>query len=111
MNIEISFLGTLGTLSVIILFYILGKLSDRLGSVEKMSPLYRNYYVSIIFWALAFVIQLLVARINLTPEDFPGWLMSPWFLLLTYYLPMSIGATISILVTWRYWSWLISASK
>lgn len=111
MTIELSFLGTLGTLSVIALFYILGKLSDRLGSVEKMSPLYRQYYIAIIFWGVAFVTQLLMARINLTPKSFPDWLMSPWFLLVTYYLPMSIGATISILVTWRYWSWLISTSK
>ena len=111
MKIEISILGTLGIFSIIILFYILARLSERLGSVEKMPPLYRNYYVAIIFWTLGFTAQLAMVRISLTPENFPGWLMSPWFLLVAYYLPLGIAATISLAVTWRYWSWLITNSK
>jgi hypothetical protein len=111
LNIEISFFGTLGTLSVIVLFFILAKLSERLGSVEKMSPLYRYYYVALFFWIVGFVTQLFMARINLTPEDFFGWLLSPWVLLMAYYLPLAIGATIALVITWRYWSWLVFETR
>jgi hypothetical protein len=93
------------------LFFILAKLSERLGSVEKMSPLYRYYYVALVLWLLGYITQLLMARISLTPEDFPGWLVSPWFLLMAYYLPLAIGATIALVTTWRYWSWLVLGTR
>jgi hypothetical protein len=111
LNVEVSFLGTLGTLSIIILFYILAKLSKRLGSVEKMAPLYRYYYVAQLFMGLSYIIHLLVVRINFAPENFPNWLISPWFLLLAYQLPLTIAATLGLIVTWRYWSWLVIEPK
>lgn len=108
MSISISFLGSLGTLSVIILFYIFARLSERLGSVEKMEPLYRYYYVAIFFLAIGYITHLLLANISLTSGDFPAWLASPWLPLLGYYLPLAIGVTIGLVVTWRYWSWLVT---
>ena len=103
-----SILGTLGTLSIMFLFYILARLSERLGSVERMAPLYRYYYVALIFLALGGATHLLVARVSLTPATFPAWLLSPWFVLLTHYLPLALGVTIGIVITWRYWSWLFN---
>ncbi len=109
--IDIPFWGTLGTLSVAILFYILAKLSERLGSVERMSPLYRYYYVALILWVFGYITQLLVAQISSTPESFPHWSLSPLFLLFAYSLPLAIGATIGLIVTWHYWSWLVTESR
>ncbi len=111
MNLEISLLGTLGTLSIIFLFYILARLSERLGSVERMSPLYRYYYVAIIFLVFGYVVHLLVVRSSLTPESFSDWLISTWFLLLAYHLPLAVGVTIGLVVTWSYWSWLVTETK
>ena len=109
--VELSFFGTLGTFSVIILFHILARLSERLGSVEKMAPLYRYYYLALLVWAIGSVTHLLMVRANLTPKDFPSWLFSAWFLLVAYYLPLAIGATISVYVTWQYWSWLVGEPR
>ena len=106
-SIEISFLGTFGTLSVIILFYILAKLSEKLGSVQKMEPYYRYYFAAIFFLAIGFIIQLLMVRISATPENFPTWLTASWFLMLAYYFPLALGVTIGLIVTWHYWSWLV----
>lgn len=111
MNIEISLLGTLGTLSIIILFYILAKLSKRLGSVEKMAPIYRYYYVAQVFLALSYISHLSVVRTNFAPGNYPAWLVSPWFLLLAYQLPLTIATTTGLIVTWRYWSWLVIDPK
>jgi hypothetical protein len=108
LSISISFLGTLGTLSIIILFYIFAKLSERLGSVERMEPMYRYYYVAIFFLAIGYITHLLLANVILSPEDFPAWLTSPWLPLLGYYIPLTIGVSIGLVVTWRYWSWLVT---
>ena len=105
MNGSISLLGTFGTLSVLYLLYILLKLSQRLGSVEKMAPLFKYYYVAIIFVAAGYFTNLLIV---LVPQSTAGWLASPWVLILGYYLPMSIGLTVGLVVTWRYWSWLLT---
>lgn len=107
MSVDVTFLGTFGTLSVILLFFILARLSERLGSVERMSPIYRYYYVAIFFLVIGYITHLLAARVILIPKSFSEWLTSPWFLLLAYHLPLAIGVTIGLIITWRYWSWLV----
>jgi uncharacterized membrane protein len=72
-----------------------------------MTPIYRFYYVAILFLAIGSISHLIIAQINSAPRDYPEWLNSSWFTLLAYYLPLAIGATIGLIVTWRYWSWLI----
>jgi hypothetical protein len=101
-------LGTLGTLSLLLLFYILAKLSERFGSVIKMRPLYRSYYAALFFLAAGYASHLLVAVAYLAPESVPVWLTSTWFTFLTYHLSLAIGVTIGLITTWRYWSWLVA---
>ena len=105
MNNGMALLGTFGTLSVIYLLYILLKLSQRLGSVQKMAPAYKYYYMAMIFVAVGYMTNLLIA---LAPHSLAGWLTSPWVLIFGYYLPMSIGLTVGLVITWRYWSWLLT---
>jgi hypothetical protein len=100
--------GTFGTLSVIVLFYILAKLSEKFGSVIKMPPIYRFYYLAILILLVGYVANLLVVRTIVAPDNSSAWFATPQFLLLVYHLPMAIGVTIGLIVTWRYWSWLIT---
>lgn len=104
----ISLLGTLGTLSLLLLIYILAKLSERFGSVIKMRPLYRYYYTALIFLAIGYLAHLAAAQAVLAPESMPTWVLAPWFLLLAHHLPLTIGVTIGFIITWRYWSWLVT---
>ncbi len=73
-----------------------------------MRPQYRYYYVALIFLLIGWVAQLLVMATGLMPASLQNWLNSPWFLLLAYYLPVTIGVTIGLVITWRYWSWLVA---
>ena len=102
-----SLLGTVGTISFIILLFVLAKLSERFGSVVRMSPLYRYYYLAIFLVLISATIQILAVRAeNVT--SIPLWVSAPWFLLLAYHLPLAIAVTIGLYVTWHYWSWLIT---
>lgn len=103
-----SLLGVLGTLSILVILYILAKLSERFGSVVRMRPRYRYYYVALSFLAVGWLVQLLVLAASLTPTEIQNWLNSPWVLLIGYYLPVAIGVTIGLVITWSYWSWLVA---
>ncbi len=101
-------LSPLGTISLIVLFFILARLSEKLGAVTKMAPHYRWFWVGQGFLVIALLSQLL--RISVSPAKQASyfWLDTPALYLITYHLPMVIGVTISLVVTWRYWSWLLT---
>ena len=102
-----SLLGTVGTISLVILFFVLAKLSERFGSVVRMSPLYRYYYLSLFLVLIGASVQVLAFRAE-TVTSIPAWITAPWFLLLAHHLPLAIAVSIGIYVTWHYWSWLIT---
>lgn len=104
----ISLLGTTNILAILILFYILARLSEKFGAVIKMPPLYRYYYMAALPILIGFGMQLYTAVAKSASTNTPKWLTEPWILLVVYYLPLSIGVTIGLFVTWRYWRWLIT---
>ena len=104
----LTVLSPLGTFSLIVLFFILARLSEKLGAVTKMGPHYRLFWVGLGFMAIALMAQFLRIGLSLTKQDEDLWLNTPAFYLITYHLPMAIGITISLVVTWRYWSWLLT---
>jgi hypothetical protein len=101
-----SLLGTVGTLSLVILFYVLARLSERFGAVVKMEPAYRYYYLALLLAAISALTHLYAAGAVSTALS--GWFSADWFLVLAYYLPLAVAVTISLYVTWYYWSWLIT---
>ena len=101
-----SLLGTTGTLSLIILFFVLARLSERFGAVVKMNPLYRYYYLSLLLAIIASATHIAVVRVD--SPDIPDWVVNPWFLIVAYHLPLMAAVTIAIYVTWQYWGWLIT---
>jgi hypothetical protein len=103
-----TILSPLGTVSLIFLFYILARLSEKLGAVTKMAPHYRWFWVGMGFLGVALIAQFLRISVLLTKQASYFWLDAPAFYLITYHLPMVIGITISLVVTWRYWSWLLT---
>jgi hypothetical protein len=93
-------------LAVIYMLYIFSVLSRKLGGVTKMKPYYRGYYWAIGLMAVAVVAHSLNITSRISPDLLPEWLSSDLFFLMTYYLPMALAATVSLIVTWRYWGWL-----
>jgi hypothetical protein len=103
-----TLLSPLGTIAIIFLFFILARLSEKLGAVTRMLPYYRWFWVGIGFQGIALISQLLRISVSLTGQT-GYWLSNnPPFYLVTYHLPMAIGVTIGLVVTWRYWSWLLT---
>jgi hypothetical protein len=104
----LTLLSPAGTISVMFLFFILARLSEKLGAVTRMYAYYRWFWVGIGFLGIALISQLLRITVSLTRQTSYPLLNDPLFYLVTYHVPMAIGVTIGLAVTWRYWSWLLT---
>ena len=103
-----TLLSPMGTLSVMFLLFILARLSEKLGAVTRMPAYYRWFGVGIGFTGIALIAQLMRITVSLTGQTSYPWLNAPLFYLVTYHVPMAIGLTIGLAVTWLYWSWLLT---
>jgi len=108
MEVVSAILGSIGLASVIFTLVILARFGRKLGAVTKMRPFYYGYYVAIGCLCLALLTHLIRASVLLAPPDaVPSALIAPIFYLLVHHLPMAIALSISLGVTWHYWSWLL----
>ena len=103
-----TILSPLGTISIIFLFFILARLSGKLGAVTRMLPYHRWFLAGQGFLGVALISQLLRISELLTRQASCLWSDMSLAYLITYHLPMAIGVTIGLVVTWRYWSWLLT---
>jgi hypothetical protein len=101
-------LSPLSIASIIYLLHILARLSEKLGTVTRMAPYYRWFRVGQVLLAVALVTQFLRVSLLLGQGYGAAWWGSPMFFLLTYYLPMAAGVTIGLIITCRYWMWLLT---
>jgi hypothetical protein len=109
MNIIGAILGSTGLAAIIYMLFILAQFGRKLGAVTKMSPYYRGYYIAIGCVGLALMVRLLRISVFQVPSD--DILHTSLFYLLLYHLPLAIGLSLSLGITWRYWSWLLKDSE
>ena len=108
----ITILGALATGSLLVLFQILAKLSERFGSVLKMRPLYKWFYVAEFFATIALIVDVLRASSTLSSTpNLNRWVAQFTFILIFYHIPLAIAVTIGLIITWKYWGWLITERK
>jgi hypothetical protein len=100
--------GSVGLISLLYGLIILARFGRKLGAVTKMRPLYRGYYVAVVLIGIALIVRFIRASVFWAPPaTIPPSLNEPIFYLLLYHLPIAIGMTISLGITWHYWNWLL----
>ena len=107
MRILSAVASSLGLVGLIYTIIIMARLSQRLGAVTKMRPLYRGLYLAAAFILVPLIVHFLRLSTLGTPPEEMSVLRQDWCILLFYSLPMAIGMTVSLVITWRYWSWLL----
>jgi len=100
------------------LFHILAKLSKKFGSVLKMPAFYKWFYLAQILAGQAAVAHLVQASAYLARSSIslppPSSFLSPTsleFTLIFHHVPLTISVAIGLLITWKYWSWVITDRK
>jgi hypothetical protein len=100
--------GSAGLGALLYALLILAQFGRKLGAVTKMRPLYKGYYVAACCLGLALVVRFIRVSVFWAPEEaVPALLNSPIFYLLLYHLPVALGLSLGVALTWHYWSWLL----
>jgi hypothetical protein len=121
----VAVLSTAGLASVALVLLILGRLTAKFEAVSRKQSYYYVFYFAaavvvllggVYLYRIAALAdqmslvtdtrELLREQIGLT--DSPHKLRT-WFHLGFYYLPLAITMTVSLLLAWRSWGWLLRA--
>lgn len=97
-----GFFASLGILSIAIALVILGLLSKRLGKVTRAPGYYRVFYVAAGLLLISLFVRLADALNTRVPHA-----DDPAAVILYLGLP-AFALTISLIIAWRYWSWLLA---
>lgn len=114
MSLLLGVIGTAGLGAVILMLVILARLTQRWELVTRSSSHYRWFYVSAVLVAVSSFVRLV--RISGVPSalgpgvpPMPTLFQDPhsWFYLCFYHLPLAVAVTISLVLAWRNWGWLV----
>lgn len=94
MTENFEFLDVFAFLLFAFILYFLSVISKRLGEVMGLKKYYYLYYLGIFFLLLASITTIFAIRI-MEDVDFYG------------YVFFSIGITLSLIASIKYWGWLI----
>lgn len=100
-------LSVVGPIAIVVALLVIGILSQHLDEVVKMGQLYRWFYVATAIASISIVVRLL--SISFAKDDFLLESEDTAFSL-AYTVPLTISIVIGLIVTWRYWGWLVYAS-
>jgi hypothetical protein len=100
-NSLFAFLSLVAPVAIMIALVILAQLSQRLGAVTKRPPLYRWLYLCVVLVGLSVIVRLL----NLNAPETLG---DDYSALMLYDVLMALGLGLAVIITWRYWNWLLS---
>ena len=112
MKLLIAVIGVTGLVAMGFVFLILARLTQKWEVVTKIRSYYYMFYVSAALVGIASVVRLL--RIGyLEAKAGPQFLLDSqsWFYLCFYYIPLAVGITISLGVTWKSWGWLLGEAS
>jgi hypothetical protein len=124
----VAVLSTAGLASVALMLFILGRLTAKFQAVTRKQSYYYLFYSlagaivaigGIYLYRIAALVPDQLSMVNDTRELFReqiGIAGSPtqlraWFHLIFYYLPLAVTLTVSLLLAWRNWGWLLRAGS
>jgi len=104
----VAIVGSMGLIAIIYLLAVLARFGQKLGAVTKMPSVYYGYYAAMLCLVLALLTRFIRASVFwVQPSDLAPFLNSPWLYLLLHDLPLATAMTLSLAITWYYWSWLL----
>jgi cobalamin synthase len=113
-SLLLGVIGTVGLGAVILMLVILARLTQRWELVTRSRSHYRWFYVAAALVAVSSFVRLVrISNVHsaLGPgvSPMPSLFQDPqsWFYLCFYHLPLAVAVTISLVLTWRNWGWLV----
>ncbi|MCB9438160.1 MAG: hypothetical protein H6673_14380 [Anaerolineales bacterium] len=89
--------------ALMVMMLVLGELSRRLGAVLKKGQSHRWFYIAASLEIISVLVRILhIDRMEHETGDTTA--------ALAYLIPLTLGIIIGLVITWRYWGWLVYAS-
>ncbi|MCK4314245.1 MAG: hypothetical protein KAW49_05215 [Anaerolineae bacterium] len=107
MNVITTPLAPIGLLSIAYLSFLFASLSRRLSAVTKMNDHYRWFMVAGGFITLAGLSQVIRGTADLACQLSLPVLLKPWFALVSFHIPLTVGVTLDLVLVWYYWGWIL----
>lgn len=103
MGAVLVLMSTVLPVALMVMILVLGELSRRLGSVLKKGRSHRWFYLASSLELISVLVRLLhIDRMEQETGDTAA--------ALAYLIPLTLGILIGLVITWRYWGWLVYAS-
>jgi hypothetical protein len=120
----VAVLSTAGLASIALVLVILGRLTAKFEAVTRKQSYYYLFYVLaglmvllgiVYLYRIAALVPKQLSLVNKARElirDKTGIAASPhklrlWFHLLFYYMPLAVIMTVSLILAWRNWGWIL----
>lgn len=100
-------LGSAGLAAIVYLGAIFSSLSERLNAVAKKANYHRWFWVANSLIAIAATSQIVRSTAALAPTCALPALLDPWFALITFHIPLAVGATVDLFLVRYYWGWIL----
>jgi hypothetical protein len=108
MSLVLALAGCLGEAAIVYAVVILARLSEKLGAVTKMPPYYKGFYIALGLLCLSLASRLVhISTAFAMPGQTVPLLTTEGFYLLTPPLPLALGMSLSMVISGRYWGWLV----
>ena len=108
LNNVTTLLSAAAPFGLMIMLWVMAQISRRFGEVTHRPPLYRGFFVALGLTLFPLLARLLAMGLT---EDERANLGSAALAALAYDLPLALGITLSVIITWRYWGWLVYARE
>jgi len=90
-----------GLFSIVVALVVLGLLSRRLGQVTRAPRYYIGFWLSAALLLVSLIYRLFnLLQSHIPLPDDPGAVI--------LYIGLPFALTISLIIAWRYWSWLLA---
>ncbi len=103
-----TLLSASAPIALMITLWVMAQISRRFGEVTHRPPLYRGFYVALALLICPLVVRLLA--LGLTGDELAD-LGGNTLDALLHDLPLAASITLAVVITWRYWGWLVYARE
>jgi hypothetical protein len=98
-------LAIIGVAGIGVALFVLGSLSQRLGSVTRAPRFYVGFYLGALLVSISVLARLLnIGRGTGAAQEL---VRDPFWVVLYIGLP-AFALTLGVFIAWRYWSWLLA---
>jgi hypothetical protein len=104
----LTLLSVAAPLALMFVLWVMAQISRRFGEVTHRPPLFRVFFLALGLTAIPLIVRLLAIGLADHEHAQSGHNSLE---ALAYDIPLAVSMTLSVVIAWRYWGWLVYARE